>query len=740
MPLALAGLMFVFCVVGQAWAGHASSLTNSDFEIDADADLVVDEDPNPFTGRDSLDWTNVDQARRQDSPSGQSDDAFGQGTKENTAVPSVVSGSIPPNKSDLLEFGVFQERNEDGNFLHLYWTRVQDPSGTTNMDFEFNQATQISPNGVTPVRTVGDLLIIYDLAKGGTVPALSLRQWIGSEWGLPVDLSTAALATGSINSNLIPQIDSDGIGALDPRTFGEASIDLSIIFNPAECQSFGSAYLKSRSSDSFTAALKDFIEPVPVNVSNCGSITIIKTDDGQPAGAALAGAEFTLYLDSPPLAADQADPSQPGPEDSQDVKTCTTSVEGRCTMIEVLAGEYWVVETVTPAGHDTAPPQAVEILADEALSLIFVDPRRPATVDIIKVDDAGAALAGAAFSLYADVGVVGVFENGVDVPTGRACTTGADGTCSITDILPPGDYCVVETQTPVGHDTADPQCLNLDLDETVTLTFTDSRQPASLHIVKKDDANEALAGATFTLYSDVGTVGVFDEGIDPATTFSCTTASSGACSIADILPPGDYCVVETVTPAGHDTASAQCVSLALNAEVTLTFVNVRQPAAVNIVKTAKNYSAGGTAPLAGATFTLYSDVAPIGVFEDGADTATAFGCTTGASGSCSIVDILPPGDYCAVETTTPQGYDGADPQCITVELSQIQTLIFSNDPLSALTITFESLAGDGVTVVTSVVCNGPDIEGELGPLNDGDSHTLTSLKEGTYSCTIVVDP
>jgi hypothetical protein len=46
------------------------------------------------------------------------------------------------------------------------------------MDFEFNQkrAAAGQGNGVTPLRTVGDLLIIYDLAQGGTRPVLSIRD------------------------------------------------------------------------------------------------------------------------------------------------------------------------------------------------------------------------------------------------------------------------------------------------------------------------------------------------------------------------------------------------------------------------------------------------------------------------------------------------------------------------------------------------------------------------------------
>jgi hypothetical protein len=97
---------------------------------------------------------------------------------------------------------------------------------------------------------------------------------------------SAAAATGSINTASIPETESDGLGTLDPRTFGGASIDLDVAFGSGACRSCGSAYLKSRSSDSFTAALKDFIAPIGVNVSNCGGITIVKDavpNDMQPA-------------------------------------------------------------------------------------------------------------------------------------------------------------------------------------------------------------------------------------------------------------------------------------------------------------------------------------------------------------------------------------------------------------------------------------------------------------------------
>jgi hypothetical protein len=51
------------------------------------------------------------------------------------------------------------------------------------------------------------------------------------------------------------------------------------VFPPGTCTAFGSAFLKSRSSSSFPAEVKDFIAPQPVNISNCGTVNIIKHTD-----------------------------------------------------------------------------------------------------------------------------------------------------------------------------------------------------------------------------------------------------------------------------------------------------------------------------------------------------------------------------------------------------------------------------------------------------------------------------
>lgn len=417
--------MLLTSAVGAAFASHPEvSLSGSNFEIDTDANIKVDD-------AGSLDWANVAESRKADTPSGQNDESFGNGTKEDTAVPSIVDGGIPPNKSDLKFFGVYQEGSTSSGFLNLFWSRVQDPTGTTNMDFEFNQSNVASANGVTPVRTAGDLLIIYDLSNGGTKPTLSLRVWNGSSWGPATDLSASTKAAGSINTSAIAAGDADGLGAHSARTFGEAQIALSSIFtDPSVCKSFGSAYLKSRSSDSFTAALKDFVPPVSINISNCGSINIHKQDD---AGAALQGAVFQLYKDNSPVGGSR------GAEDTAVAgKSCTTNASGDCTISNVLAGEYWVVETTTPAGYETAPDKHATVGADTTVSLIFIDPRQRGAIIVTKLRKHAADGAGDHPHAGVDFTVNGVTK-----------TTDSNGKACFDNLLF-GSYSVHET-TPSGY-------------------------------------------------------------------------------------------------------------------------------------------------------------------------------------------------------------------------------------------------------------------------------------------------
>jgi len=256
----------------------------------------------------------LNRVRGDDLASGTSDNSFGQGTKEDDPNVSVVTGSIPPQKSDLTRFYAANEFANSSNYLYLAWERTN-VLGSANMDFEINQKTQPNLTTTGPKtlnRSVGDLLITFDFGGSGS-PVLGLLKWVTSGatsqcfsanalpcWGNRVNLSAAGEAEGAVNSVTV----NDPIAnvSLPAGTFGEAAVNLTAagVFPAGTCTAFGSTFLKSRSSASFPAEVKDFVAPQPVNISNCGTIVVKKVTEngnatfGYTTTGGLSPSTFTL--------------------------------------------------------------------------------------------------------------------------------------------------------------------------------------------------------------------------------------------------------------------------------------------------------------------------------------------------------------------------------------------------------------------------------------------------------------
>jgi uncharacterized surface anchored protein len=277
-----------------------------------------------------------------------------------------------------------------------------------------------------------------------------------------------------------------------------------------------------------------------VNVRQLGSVKITKKDD---AGSVLAGAEFTLYKDNAPVGGTR------GAEDTITTQTCTTGADGTCEILNVLKGEYWVVETKTPANHDTAADQHLTVVADEQVALTFVNPRQPGSVKITKLDDAtpGNPLARAEFTLYTDNAPIGGTRGAEDTITTKTCTTGADGTCEIPNVVP-GEYWVVETVTPTGHDSAADQHVTVTANEQTSVSFVDPRHRGAILVTKT--RKHAASGPGDHPQADVGfTV----NGVTKT-----TDANGRVCF--DGLLFGDYTVHE-VTPAGYKGEADKTVTV-----------------------------------------------------------------------------------------------------------------------------------------------------------------------------------
>jgi Prealbumin-like fold domain len=473
----------------------------------------------------------------------QGDNALGQGSKEDNPVPTVVFGSIPPSKDDLSRFYVNKERINGNDYLYLAWER-SNLLGSAHMDFELSQDSTLSANGVTTVRTAGDLLIDFDFGGSG-VPVLTKHTWITT--GNPATLCEAsntlpcwdkavnlgAFAEAQVNN--APVVDTNPPGA--PRTlagntknginstFGEAGINLtgSGIFPPNVCEHFGAATLKSRSSgNSFTSELKDFIAPIPINITNCGVVNIHKQDD---VGAPLSGAVFTLFTDNTPV--DGAAPH--GAEDTATNFTCTTNASGDCTIINVTFGNYWAVETTGVPNHSLAADQSFSLTQNTpnlTISLTFVDPRLNGAILVTKTRKHAAD--GSGDHPHAGVSFT---VNGVTKQTdanGQACFDG----------LPFGTYTVHET-VPAGY--------HVDAnDKSVTVDNAASCSDATYVGETVTFHNTPLTNLTVSVDSQID--GGTSSTIDCVVASGSTDANGDGSVTASDLEPGTYVCTVVIDP------------------------------------------------------------------------------------------------------------------------------------------------------------------------------------------------
>ncbi len=338
--VAIGAVAAVLAAVVPSTPAHA--LTGSTFE-EADGNLVVNQssrrDWSSFASK--INCTPPHAGCAVDLPTGQGDDSLGMGSKDDDATVQVVNGSIPNTKSDLARFYVANETVGKDVFVYLGWVR-NNTVGTANFSIELNQIASTGRptpgSSYTIRRTPGDLLVLFDFASGGKINKveLGLARWVTSGnpkvvcqansatpcWGKVTDLDAAGIANGSINKTATADAifpEPSGGAALPIGTFGEAAVNLTKAGVLAPCTGFGSAMIRSRSSNAFNAELKDFITPALVSVT-------VPTDVSQwsSRGKAVTATVFDSQLVSPAKdLGPTASSTQTGPVPGRDSQTAS---------------------------------------------------------------------------------------------------------------------------------------------------------------------------------------------------------------------------------------------------------------------------------------------------------------------------------------------------------------------------------------------------------------------------------
>lgn len=241
-----------------------------------------------------------------------SDTAFSGGVKQDDFCASTKGGKAP-NKDDLTR-AYFASATVGGDvMLALGWVRIpqNSTSASAHIGFEFNQGETPCANGTGLVeREPGDALIVYDFEGGNNTPTLKISRWleaghatfdgtceasgnpvVGTDedgcWGnTDVLQPNEAQAKVNFEMSVDDELPPGGTETLNSVEFGEAIINLTEagVFQPDQCLALGSVFAVSRSSGgSDKAQMKDLVGPGELNLTNCGTITVVKQTS--PSGA-----------------------------------------------------------------------------------------------------------------------------------------------------------------------------------------------------------------------------------------------------------------------------------------------------------------------------------------------------------------------------------------------------------------------------------------------------------------------
>ena len=216
------------------------------------------------------------------------------------------SGNVPA-KDDLVNVYAYAKVNPaDGHLIIYSGFERLDPNGDSHIDIEFlkdqvnldeaipcnDPGPDATPCSFTGIRSVGDTIVSMDFVQGGGIGSISVHEWDGTEYiqiglsggeGCNATDTICAFNNGSaINGGPWPNFDKTGneITNIAPNGFTEFGVDVTALEGETPCVSTIAGH--TRSSQSFTAELKDFAGPTSFPI--CGAAISIGPDDVNEVG------------------------------------------------------------------------------------------------------------------------------------------------------------------------------------------------------------------------------------------------------------------------------------------------------------------------------------------------------------------------------------------------------------------------------------------------------------------------
>jgi hypothetical protein len=226
------------------------------------------------------------------------DDIFTTGSKFNDYISALHHGlGGAPNKNDIHN-GVFHASGDaSGNQWVFIGGDRLDVSGTSYIDFQFLQGTLTLPtastfagSGPAGGRTISDINISMEYNNGGTAPKVVIYRWAptneaGTAWGWD-STGSSAITDAYAKTNLVTVdvpiggfagINGVNVNTYQPFAFVEAAINITQLITAigGNCSGLNikTLWITTKASSSSTAALKDYMAPISLDL-NFGGVTI----------------------------------------------------------------------------------------------------------------------------------------------------------------------------------------------------------------------------------------------------------------------------------------------------------------------------------------------------------------------------------------------------------------------------------------------------------------------------------
>jgi len=552
------------------------------------------------------------------------DDIFTQGSKFNDYISALHWGTGgAPNKNDIHN-GMF---HASGDAAGNQWVFIGgdrlDVSGTSYIDFIFMQGT-VTPNAATGTftgsgphggRTIGDINVSMEYNNGGTAPKVVIYRWIptndaGTAWAWDSTGSSAitqAYAKTNLVSTDVP-FGAFGASTYQPFAFVEAAVNVTQLITAVggNCSglSIKTLWITTKASSSSTAALKDFIAPISLDLTFGGvNINAIGPFCAGASGVTLSGSPSGGTFSGPGVSGNTFSPSGAG------VGTHTIVYEASAGVNCTKTTSIQVVVNANPSAND--PTDQTVCNGASTTAFTFSSPAAGATFAWTNDNTSIGLGASGSGNISAFTAVNAGTSNAVANLTVTATANGCTGA--------PQQFTITVKPTPTVTDPSDQTICNGA--STSTVTFSG-----------------AVTGTTFGWTNNNTSIGLGASGSGNIASFAAV--NSGTTNAVATI---------TVTPTANScTGSQQQFTITVKPTPTVT-----DPSDQTVCNGGSTAAVNFTGAVSGTTFNWTNNTPSIGLAASGSGNIGSFAAqNAGVADVTATITVTPTANNCTGSNQT----------------------------------------------------------------------------------------